>query len=1141
MDSPLSEPDSLSSPGATTEPLPNSEADDLQLSSSPPPTRRSRSRSLHGPEPRAGTGAGGGAESDSSLTEQSDSEVEPSALNTVEEGDDEMEEAAGGAASELGDDEQEDDDEDEPVQRTPRGNKRPRPIALGDEDEDGVGDELSRPARKRVGSPSASNEPSVVSNHKDALATAKTASPPSSAKRARPVEDDSVASSSASTVGAPPAAPRPAPAAATVAAAPSSADSLSELDDDDDDEPQSTRPAPKPSSAPTAAPASDADDDDVAPARSTSPKSKKVASRVRGNGRPRGLGARGRPRAVATKPSAAARSESPLSTVGSSAGEDKAEDEVEADVDMEDAPLVENGLAGVGEGAAAGPARVGDEEAVKELEVEASAVEALAAAAADASTTASARSAAVKGRAKAKGKSKGKTAGKAAGETMRRSTSNESSVDAPKHLGNGTSPSNSAFTSLPALPAPSGLVELETAPDAVANQLAELAEAEADVAADAAAASASGATSAAAADDTSAPMDGVEAGDSQLTGADGLDEERADAVVEEVEEEQRPVPPPSAKKGAIGKKGGKKGKGKEKAAPVPVEDGEEDEPVEGEEEEDTSDDAFMRKRAEAMEALTKIEISFARLRDLLYLERLADVEKERLAIETGAHPELVHLTQLIELRRNRKLELARLWLDGLENAYGVQFTDREHANWNSWQDDRARERTRMLDDANSKRRRLEREKRALERPKDDSLASMLAPRPPPVVPLHHRRRVGFDADPLDDNEIAWSLRHPDVRVDASVRGLDDEATYGDLERMGLREPIRHPLFPYDAVYAHATGLGGPTYGDSRGAHLGYPYGGGGYDGAAHAMHQQHPHPHQGFSSAFSSLPPLPQHQRVESGPPRPPSNPRVAQGFPAELGGGQPGYPAASRAHGNGHYPQTYAEIEAWQQQQQQQQQQHQSRHGGFDDERRRRTLSAGGSLAPNRSHESLDAVAAHRQNGYTPAASSAAGQDGDPTGGRTTPTHASAAAKARFTLDEHMSTRSPKGPASVSSVASSASKAPTTTGVSVAAASPASAAAAAAAARSNPPAFMAIPAIPPFDRNRHEQTIRARAAAAATGGHSGGSSPAPPVLPPLKQQPTPTSTPLFPPHQQAKQQQAPTQAQGQGSFSAYAVPQRAA
>lgn len=85
-------------------------------------------------------------------------------------------------------------------------------------------------------------------------------------------------------------------------------------------------------------------------------------------------------------------------------------------------------------------------------------------------------------------------------------------------------------------------------------------------------------------------MDGVEAGDSQITTGDGLDEDRAGAVVEEVEEEQRPAPPPSAKKGAIGKKGGKKGKGKEKAAPAPVEDGhgDEDEAVEGEEEEGAS-------------------------------------------------------------------------------------------------------------------------------------------------------------------------------------------------------------------------------------------------------------------------------------------------------------------------------------------------------------------------------------------------------------------------------------------------------------------------------------------------------------------------------------------------------------------------
>lgn len=36
-----------------------------------------------------------------------------------------------------------------------------------------------------------------------------------------------------------------------------------------------------------------------------------------------------------------------------------------------------------------------------------------------------------------------------------------------------------------------------------------------------------------------------------------------------------------------------------------------------------------------MEALTKIEIAFARLRDRLYIERMAEVEQERIGVETG--------------------------------------------------------------------------------------------------------------------------------------------------------------------------------------------------------------------------------------------------------------------------------------------------------------------------------------------------------------------------------------------------------------------------------------------------------------------------------------------------------------------------
>lgn len=36
-----------------------------------------------------------------------------------------------------------------------------------------------------------------------------------------------------------------------------------------------------------------------------------------------------------------------------------------------------------------------------------------------------------------------------------------------------------------------------------------------------------------------------------------------------------------------------------------------------------------------MEALTRIEIEFARLRDRLYVERMGAIEKERIGVETG--------------------------------------------------------------------------------------------------------------------------------------------------------------------------------------------------------------------------------------------------------------------------------------------------------------------------------------------------------------------------------------------------------------------------------------------------------------------------------------------------------------------------
>lgn len=67
----------------------------------------------------------------------------------------------------------------------------------------------------------------------------------------------------------------------------------------------------------------------------------------------------------------------------------------------------------------------------------------------------------------------------------------------------------------------------------------------------------------------------------------------------------------------------------------------------------------------------------------------------------------------------------------------------------------------------------------------DGLTPLLAPRPPPSIPLHHHRRFGFDGECLTEADITWSLRHPDVRADPTVSALDDDSTLTDLERMGV--------------------------------------------------------------------------------------------------------------------------------------------------------------------------------------------------------------------------------------------------------------------------------------------------------------------------------------------------------------------
>lgn len=218
----------------------------------------------------------------------------------------------------------------------------------------------------------------------------------------------------------------------------------------------------------------------------------------------------------------------------------------------------------------------------------------------------------------------------------------------------------------------------------------------------------------------------------------------------------------------------------------------------------------------------------------------------------------------------------------------------------------------------------------------------------------------------------------------------------------------------------------------------YPYGTAEYE----ASQQQ-----QAYANSFVTLPPLP--GRGDQAPLRSASHPRVPAAHYVEQSNGQLTYPQAARNFPSAAYPATYGEEPdraSWMQ-------------GGFqpklsgfasEAEQRRRTNSAGGVLGAQGSHESFVGIGPHRSNGFV-----SSPQEVGPTintTGRTTPVGGmSSGPKSRFTLDDHMSHWSPKAAAGTpaSSTTSSASK---------------------------PPPAMAIPAIPPFDRNRHEKHLLAQA-----------------------------------------------------------------
>ncbi|PWN36050.1 uncharacterized protein FA14DRAFT_51305 [Meira miltonrushii] len=213
-------------------------------------------------------------------------------------------------------------------------------------------------------------------------------------------------------------------------------------------------------------------------------------------------------------------------------------------------------------------------------------------------------------------------------------------------------------------------------------------------------------------------------------------------------------------------------------------------------EEETSTDEAAIRRQEAMEALTKIEIGFAVLRDKLYVERMDEISKESEMILEGTHPDLIYLTNFIEARRERRLKLVEMWFEEQQKQYERVAHTEEAATWNNWRNEVVQLRKDKLDDVSRKRRKLDREKRTLDGPRPARRHQIFETelvRNPDYDAIQAKTygqgKAKRKSDPrqqeLEDlEEMGAYVAYPDLR------GAEEGEAWMDLERMGVQPDVR---------------------------------------------------------------------------------------------------------------------------------------------------------------------------------------------------------------------------------------------------------------------------------------------------------------------------------------------------------------
>ncbi|PVG03743.1 hypothetical protein CPB86DRAFT_821838 [Serendipita vermifera] len=164
-------------------------------------------------------------------------------------------------------------------------------------------------------------------------------------------------------------------------------------------------------------------------------------------------------------------------------------------------------------------------------------------------------------------------------------------------------------------------------------------------------------------------------------------------------------------------------------------------------------------RQDALDALANLELKFALVRQRIYQDKMEELGREEKLVKNGTHPELLHTYEELKKRKERRVTLADLKRKRESDLAALIRSTEEDAVWTWWMIQKDVLQSTLISEASRKRRRVERERRAIADPLRRTLDLL------PTEPLRQSREgdQGREYRPSVRAIVSVALRHPYAR------------------------------------------------------------------------------------------------------------------------------------------------------------------------------------------------------------------------------------------------------------------------------------------------------------------------------------------------------------------------------------------